>query len=139
MAMVSLKMSSKEGSEYGMGGGDYYPGTTLYVDDEVLTALGFKTPPAVGSTFQMTALVEVVRASTSQDGDNEVETSLTMQITDMDLLPATARTPEQRASKLWPNGNKASTPNYGKLTTAGNLQNTPAKRVGAKPVASGIK
>lgn len=78
-----------------------YPyGLSLCLDDELMMKLGLSELPKVGTNFTLQALVTVtsVRSNAQQD---EVDSSIDLQITDMELGLA-QKTNDDRATKLWP-------------------------------------
>lgn len=94
MALVNMKMSAEEArEEYEPTAADApeYPyGLSLNLDDESLAKLGITTLPAVGTTMTLTARVEVCSTSQYSNRKGENETSLSLQITDMELAAGAA-------------------------------------------------
>lgn len=91
--MISTQMSAEEAKEYSgtPEPGDmpkYSYGTMLCLDDDLLEKLGITTPPAVGTEFTLTAKCVVTGTSQRQQQDGDKESSLDMQITDMELKGA---------------------------------------------------
>jgi hypothetical protein len=94
MALVDMQMSADEArKEYGSCSpvGDEsdlpkYPyGLTVNLDDETLAKLGITSLPDVGTSMTLTARVEVCGTSQYQNRNGEKDTSLSLQITAMEL------------------------------------------------------
>jgi hypothetical protein len=89
--MISTKMSAEEAKEYVNGPATakdapaYSYGTTVCLDDELLSRLGFTTPPAVGTEMLLTAKVTVTSTGVNQQQDGDKESRCELQITEMDL------------------------------------------------------
>lgn len=104
--MQNMAMTKKEAKEeYGSPTADSelpkYPyGLRLYLDDETLTKLGITTLPIVSSTMLLQAQVTVVSVGSSQSQGDDAESTVNLQITDMELSAA-GKSPEQRASMLY--------------------------------------
>lgn len=88
--MVNMKMSAKEAKEYAgvpePGNAPKYPyGLSICLNSDSLEKLGFADLPAVGQKLQIVAVCEVqaVRSNQQQDGDKE--SSVDLQITDMEV------------------------------------------------------
>jgi hypothetical protein len=107
MALVDMKMSAEEArEEYGsapLDDGDLpeYPyGLTICLDDESLAKLGITQLPTVGSTMTINARVEVCSTSQYSNRKRENETSMSLQITAMEISGDSA--PSDAASLLYP-------------------------------------
>lgn len=92
--MISTQMSAEEAKEYSgtPEPGDmpkYSYGTMLCLDDELIERLGIKAPPTVGTEFTLTARCVVVGTSQRQQQSGDSESSLDLQITEMDLKAPT--------------------------------------------------
>ena len=89
MAMVNMKMSAeeaKEQTEPTAADAPQYPwGLKLNLDDDALEKLGLTTMPAVGTKMQLAATVEVCSTSSYSDQKGEAESSVSLQITAMEL------------------------------------------------------
>ena len=88
--MISTKMSKEEAKEYSGVPTDknlpmYSYGTSLCLDDELLTKLGYTEPPPVGTVLTLTALVTVTSTGVNQQQDGDKEARCDLQITDMEL------------------------------------------------------
>ena len=87
--MVNMKMSPEEAKEEsGISEVDapLYPyGLMIRLNDESLEKVGLTELPKVGTKIQITAMCEVVSTSSRQDQSGEDESSVELQITDMEL------------------------------------------------------
>ena len=88
--MISTKMSKEEAKEYASGptaenAPAYSWGTSICLDDDLLTRLGFTEPPAVGTVLTLNAKVTVTSTGVNQQQDGDKESRCEMQITDMEL------------------------------------------------------
>ena len=87
--LVNMKKEpeGKEKPEDTMGGDEeLYPyGLSLHLDDDTLEKLGLKSLPVVGSTMTLQAKVRVTGTNADEKRDGDVEGSLRLQITDMEL------------------------------------------------------
>ncbi len=83
-----------------------YPwGLELTLNDDVLQKLGFKDAmPQVGKIMKIMAVATVTGVRSSQDQDGESESSMSLQITALDVEPASS----DMAGKMWPDMEKAS-------------------------------
>lgn len=95
--MISTKMSAEEAKEYSgtpePGNMPAYSwGTTVCLDDDLLSRLGMTAPPDVGTEFMLTARVVVTSTRASQQQDGDKEASCELQITEMELGPAGSKT-----------------------------------------------
>lgn len=91
MAMVDMTMDAEEAKEQaqtdiGSDGPKYPWGLKITLDDGSLAKLGITSLPAVGTKFTFTAVSEVCGSSSYQDQSGEAETSLSLQITGMELV-----------------------------------------------------
>lgn len=105
MTMVNMAMSAEEAKEQGEVTLDskYSYGLRIHLDDDALAKLGLTTMPAVGSKLTITCAVEVCSMSSYQDQGGEAESSLDLQITDMEVGEGKdAQTDTQAASMLYP-------------------------------------
>lgn len=70
----------------------YAGGLNLYLDMEAMELLGMTAPLDVGQVVQITALAKVVSQSVyereGKTGEAENDVNMSLQITDMDLVPA---------------------------------------------------
>lgn len=87
--MISMKLSPAEAKAETMlaeanEAPEYPYGLSICLDDEVLAKLGITEMPAIGSTFMLTARVEVCSTSQYQNQDG-ADKSMSLQITDMEL------------------------------------------------------
>lgn len=88
--MISTKMSKEEAKEYASGPSAenapaYSWGTSICLDDDLLTRLGFTEPPPVGTVLTLNAKVTVTSTGVNQQQDGDKESRCEMQITDMEL------------------------------------------------------
>lgn len=109
--MVSMKMSATEAEKYAggpaMSAGDapMYPyGLCLSLNNESLKKLGITNPPAVGTKFQLSAIVEVTGFRQNKEHDGDTNSNAEMQITDMEIAPHKG---EIDAASLYPASNHA--------------------------------
>lgn len=105
MTMVNMAMSAEESKEQGddLSASKYSYGLRIHLDDDALAKLGLTTMPAVGSKLTITCAVDVCSMSSYQDQDGESESSLDLQITDMEVgAGSDAKTDAQSASILYP-------------------------------------
>ncbi len=82
--------------------GPKYPyGLTIHLCDDSIEKLGITSLPMVGTKVNIMAVAVVTSIEQRQDSKGENETSMSLQITQMDTqMP----TPEQNAAqKMWPN------------------------------------
>lgn len=91
--MVNMKMSREEATEQMEPKADdapQYPwGLCLDLDDDALAKLGITGDlPPVGTQLSVQALVTVTRTGAYQTQGQEKESSLGLQITDMEIGPA---------------------------------------------------
>ena len=96
MNLVSMK--TDDSGNIPLESNPYGYGLRIRLNDDQCEALGITTPPAAGSTMQITAMAFVASAtqSTEQDGDDTgADVYLELQITDM-ALQASDKTPLQR-------------------------------------------
>lgn len=104
--MVSMKKDPEDkkdmtqGPEEGMEQEAYPYGLALHLDDDSLEKLDIKKLPVTGSTMTLTAKVRVTGTRADEQADGEVEGSLRLQITDMELKGE--KTPPD-AGKLYEN------------------------------------
>lgn len=106
MAMVDMTMSAEEAKEQtapDTSDAPKYPwGLRISLDDDSIEKLGLTTLPAVGSKMTMTCAVEVCSTGAYQDQSGESETSMSLQITAMELAPAQdAQTQTSAATALY--------------------------------------
>lgn len=106
MTMVNMQMSAEEAKEQcGMpspGNMPKYPyGLCLQLDDDALAKLGIQTPPVVGTKMMLTAVVEVTAVRSQQDQNGEDESSMDLQVTDMELASGGPSFEERAAQKLY--------------------------------------
>lgn len=104
MALVDMTMSDKEAkeeSEYISEPQKYPYGLSINLDDETLAKLGITTLPTVGSAMTLTARAEVCSTSQYADRKGEAETSMSLQITAMELS-AGADSTTDAATLLYP-------------------------------------
>ena len=103
MAQVDMKMSREEAQEqYAPVTSDApeYPyGLRISLDDDALEKLGLTQLPAVGTKMQLSATVEVCSTSAYSTQEGEAETSVSLQITAMEL--GTAQQSSSAASLLY--------------------------------------
>ena len=95
MDLKNMKMDAEEAKEYSqptaMGGQAEYPyGLRIRLDDSSLAKLGMSSLPAVGSEIAIMAKAKVCCVS-SNDVDGESESSVELQITDMDVSSGTKK------------------------------------------------
>lgn len=89
--MISTKLSKKEQKEEGLdatepqGRAEYSYGTSLQLNEELLTKLGFVDPPDVGVELMLHAKVCVVSTNVRDDGSGEKEIRCELQIKEMEL------------------------------------------------------
>lgn len=89
MAQVDMKMSAEEAKEQyepsAVDAPEYPYGLRISLDDDALEKLGITQLPAVGSKMQLSATVEVCSTSAYSTQEGEAETSVSLQITAMEL------------------------------------------------------
>lgn len=96
--MASMELTPEESKAEGAETANYQPRyaiSEMYLGDEALTALGLGDPPKVGSTVTIMARANVVSVSQRDDNRNDPdndgpESSMSLQITDMELKPGAA-------------------------------------------------
>lgn len=105
--LVSMKLSVAEAkAETMLGSSDddlpKYPyGLSICLDDDTLAKLGITDLPAVGSTMQLVATVEVQSVS-QYENQKGADNNLNLQITDMALsTPTVQRDPASMATSLY--------------------------------------
>lgn len=88
--MINMKMSAEEAKEY--NGGLYtedapqYPyGLCIDLSDDTMKKLGITELPAVGAEMTLMAKVTVTRTGAYQTQGSDKESSMALQITDMEL------------------------------------------------------
>jgi hypothetical protein len=108
MALVNMEMSVEEAREESCvapsdeGDLPKYPyGLTISLDDESLAKVGITSLPSVGTKMTLTARVEVCGTSQYQDRKGESDTSLSLQITDMELSGADESGSQDAATLLY--------------------------------------
>ena len=87
--MINMKMSAEESAEQ-LGGvaesREQYPyGLCLSLDDESMSKLGLEATLAVGTVIRIVADCRVVTTSQRADENKESESSMSLQITDMEI------------------------------------------------------
>lgn len=96
--MINMAMSKEEAAEYAgeittasdAADAPRYPyGLCLCLNDEALVKLGIKELPKVGGTMLIQAQVTVTRVSSNQTQGDEAESSVDLQITDMETSAPT--------------------------------------------------
>ena len=90
MAQIDMTQSKEEAKEYGdslmEGDAPKYPyGLKITLNDESLAKLNLTQLPAIGTKLQISATAEVCSTSAYQDQSGEAETSMSLQITAMEL------------------------------------------------------
>lgn len=89
MAQVDMTMSREEAKEQmeptAMDAPQYPWGLKITLDDDALKKLGLTQLPAVGAKLQLSATVEVCSTSAYSTQEGEAETSVSLQITAMEL------------------------------------------------------
>lgn len=101
--MVSMKGTGDTGLEVPMtaNNSDDYPyGLRLHLDSPQLEALGIEMMPDPGSKRMLLAKVEIV-STDSRNDEQGTERSMTLQITDMQLMDDAGDSP---ADRLYGNG-----------------------------------
>lgn len=87
--MVNMKMSKEEAKEQTLldePKQEEYPfGLCISLDDESLQKLGIKEIPKVGAEYTFEAKAVVTRTSSSSDTQGEDESTISLQITDLDF------------------------------------------------------
>lgn len=90
MTMIDMKMSPEEAKEQtepsALTAPKYPYGLSICLDDESLKKLGLTALPVVGSKVSFNAVAEVCSTSQYQDQSGEAETSLSLQITGMEII-----------------------------------------------------
>lgn len=88
--MTNMKMSEEESAEYNdtvMAPRPAYPyGLCLYLDDEALKKLGLDKLPELDQVISFKAKAQVVNLSARKDGDDDESCSVSLQITDMEVV-----------------------------------------------------
>ena len=97
MAMVNMKHSPEEASKYtelaDVGDEPKYPyGLCLSLHEDELEKLGITSLPALGTQMTLTARVYVKSTSAYQSQDGGSNTTMDLQITDMELGAAAGQT-----------------------------------------------
>ncbi len=108
--MADMKLTEEEAKEYTAcgpcepGDGPKYPyGLRLCLNDGSLEKLGITAMPAVGTVMQLTAIARVVSANANEQRDGDVESSIDLQITDMDMIAKpTPKSDAERAKRMYP-------------------------------------
>jgi len=90
MALVDMKMDAEEAKEQSStevaADKPLYPyGLEIRLDDGSLAKLGMTTLPKVGTKVQIVALCEVTSTSQRSDQEGETESSVSLQITAMNV------------------------------------------------------
>lgn len=103
MAQVDMTMSAEEAKEYTQPSetdAPKYPwGLKITLDDDALEKLGITSLPAVGSKMTISATCEVCSTSAYSDQAGEPETSMSLQITAMEL--GAAQSSQDQATLLY--------------------------------------
>ncbi|MDY7579361.1 hypothetical protein RGU70_13665 [Herbaspirillum sp. RTI4] len=106
MAMIDMKMSAEEAkeqtapSESSESESQYPYGLRVSLDDDALEKLGLTSLPAVGSKISFNAVAEVCGTSSYAQDGGEAETSLSLQITGMEVT-SSAQTTTDAANALY--------------------------------------
>lgn len=106
--MKSMELSADEAKEYGgccIEGSDddgpKYPwGLEISLNDGSLKKLDMKKMPEIGSKVVIQAVATVTSLSQRQERDGDSNSSVSLQITDMEL--ASAKSNDDRAKTLFP-------------------------------------
>lgn len=106
MSLIDMTLSAEEAKEQmGCDPGDApkYPwGLEISLDDETLAKLGITVLPAPGTKLQITAICEVCATSQRKSQNGEDESSVSLQITAMEVGNAmVASTPAGQSSALY--------------------------------------
>lgn len=105
MAMTNMQMSKEEAKEYSSpvpGDAPRYPyGLCLCLDDDALAKLGIATPLPVGTEVMITARAKVTGTRSNEDMSGEAETSMDLQVTDMEIATG-ARSDGDIAKSMYP-------------------------------------
>ncbi len=89
--MINLKSEEKKEKEMPLMSSMEYPyGLRLILDHETLEKLGIKELPQMGAKVNIEAIAEVVSVSACADHEGEIENTICLQITDMDLKKQSA-------------------------------------------------
>lgn len=104
--MVDMKYTKAEAKEeYGESMSpegsnlpDYPYGLTITLDDCCLGKLGIKDLPEIGDEYHVMAVAKVTRLSSSAD-EKEEEQRMTLQITDLQLMPEAEAKEESTAGE----------------------------------------
>lgn len=98
--MVNMKMSAEEAKEATScsptDGPEYPYGLCIDLDDDALAKLGITELPAVGAKMTLHALAVVTRTGANTTQGQETENRVGLQITDLELAPASAPTAAAR-------------------------------------------
>jgi hypothetical protein len=95
MTMASMKMTPKEAKEEMTCEStprEYPYGLEIRLDDDSMGKLGMTAPPPVGTEMMVMAKVVVTSASQYQNQGSDAEMSCCLQITEMEMAPATNNT-----------------------------------------------
>lgn len=105
MAMISMKMSSEERSEYENGykmeEPEYPYGLCIDLDDDSMEKLGITTLPEIGTEMTITAKVVVKSVSSSQYEGSDKESRMSLQITDMEIGKSEGKRTSDQANALY--------------------------------------
>jgi hypothetical protein len=103
--MIDMKMTAEEAKEQSTScdveRNPYPYGLRINLDDDALKKLGITTLPAVGSKLNFSAVAEVCSTSAYQDNGGEAETSISLQITGMEVTSA-GKSSDDAATLLYP-------------------------------------
>ena len=110
MSLVSMKVDPPE-NEAVAADSPYGWGLCLYLNEEQVEALGLNSnPPRAGSTVGIRGIAKVVRVTQEADAaeetaegedPNDIDVSLSLQITDLEVTPEGATSSAQSASMLY--------------------------------------
>lgn len=90
MALINMKMSREEAKEYApqaidSEGPEYPYGLCICLNDDSLEKLGITNLPKVGTEMMIMAKVKVTSTRAYSDKEGEAESSVDLQITDMEI------------------------------------------------------
>lgn len=104
--MTSMKMTAKEAKEYAspstaVADAPQFPyGLRVELNNDSLDKLAMKDMPKIGDRFTMTCTVEACGCASYTERDGDENRSLSLQITDMALVPMAAK--KSAADAIYP-------------------------------------
>lgn len=101
MAMINMKSKPEmKKDEYGVDAPEYPYGLCIDLRKEQLAKLSITALPEIGSTMKIHANVFVKSTYTHNDKNDGKDSSVTLQITDMEILPAEGKSNNDTMSAM---------------------------------------